>query len=250
MTIGVGYFSNPRIILGCDMEITGVAKYTGNKDNYKWFDNENGVIASVYSGKEDDIRNVWEHLAEKIQERNDNGDTLGVKGVRTILEESLDAAKSKDFRMLIGITKHGDTPSYLRVTYRTPAPAQNWEIIGGGDVELSRYLVDLMNHPMLTAEQAILWGLHIIKTASSYVQGVGHGIKMNVIEEGRVYGFGPDLFLTQLRTFEDYIAGLWSDFCNLSLSESEFKLSVDAFRIGTLALKEKLPRKISFFTEV
>lgn len=244
MTICTGYFSDPKIVLGSDMEITGAAKYKGNKHHYKWFDKETGVVVSVYSGLEDDIRNVWERLTEQIEDRDNKNEQIGVGGARKVLEESLKLVKGKRFRMLVAITKEGERPCYLRAAYRTTSPAKNWEIAGGGDVELARYLVGLMDHGTLTVGQAALWSIYIIKTACSYVHGVGQGIRLTIVEDGRLHHVNGDILEDKLSVFEDYISGMWFDFCNLTMADAEYKQRLENVSNAAAVLKGKLPKHL------
>jgi hypothetical protein len=241
MTIGTGYFSGSKIVLGSDMELTAIAKYRGVKDYFKWFDGEEGIIGAVYSGLEDDLRNVWEKITEEIRKQGNS--ILGVAGVRRILSNSLAVVTKRNFRMLVGITKGGETPLYLRVAYKTVSPGHMWEFIGGGDVELTRYLAGLMTHPSLTTEQAVLWSIYIITAASSYVQGVGQGIRISVVEDGRVHYFNGEVYADKLLTFESYVAGLWFDLFSQNLSKEEYDRRLDAFVVGARAIKDKLPRQ-------
>lgn len=249
VTIGVGYFSaqtGPRIVLGSDMELTAVAKYKAVKNNMKWFDIESGqakgVFASVYAGKEDDMRNVWENFEREIDQQEKTQSHLSCSDVRGILEKALKVVQFRDFQMLVGITKETEQPIYLRASYRTTAPAQNWEVIGGGAVELTRYLIELMNYAHLTVEQAVLWTIYMIHTASSYVQGVGQGIRITINDNGRVHLFDGDIYSANLSTFRDYLSGMWFDFCNLTLSEGEFAKRLDSFRSASIALRRKMPQ--------
>jgi hypothetical protein len=244
MTIGVGYLGLDWIVLGSDMELTGSAKYAGVKDYYKWFAGQKGVIASIYSGREDDMRCVWEELGNRIEVKEKGGLTLEQKDVRIILSESLDAVpidRKSQFQMLVAITKQEKEPMFLRVLHKRVSPATSWEIIGRGDCELSRYLTSWMKTD-LTQYQAVLWSTHLVNTAKSFVQYVGQGIRISVIKGGTVAYMDGDIFSQKLAMMDAYIGGLWRDFCNLELSQQEYEMRLQAFTIGACGARGGIPK--------
>ncbi|MGO9641301.1 MAG: hypothetical protein ACLP1Y_08370 [Candidatus Acidiferrales bacterium] len=243
MTIGVGYLGPDWVVLGSDMELTGVAKYKGVKDYFKWFDGQKGVLAAVYAGVEDDMRCVWEELKNRMEAKENSGEMLGSADVRVILAESLSSVivdAASEFQMLVAITAREKPASFLRVLGKRVSPATSWEVIGRGDCELSRYLMDCMKVG-LTKQQASLWATHIISTAISYVQGVGQGIRLSVVQDGRVERVGANLFSQYLAEMDGYVAGLWFELCNLDTSPNTFSERLQAFTTAISKVRDKIP---------
>jgi hypothetical protein len=244
MTIGVGFSGPDYIILGCDMEMTGVAKYPGIKDHFKWFARELGVIAAIYSGGEDDIRCVWEEIEDRIDAKEKDGTSLEIKDVREILVESLAVVitdRRSTFQMLVAISKREGQIQFLRVFGKRVSPAESWDIIGRGDTELTRYLAHLMPKAV-NQHQALFWTAHIINTANKFIQGVGQGIRLSVVSPGRVHHLYGSLFTDQLAIAESQIAGIWMNLCNIELSREEFSKYCQSFAGVISELKGKIPR--------
>ncbi len=244
MTIGVGYFGTSNIILGSDMELSGIAKYKGIKDHFAAFAPD-GLIASVYAGSEDDMRCVWEEIEDRIETQKNQGASMSVRDVRVILSDSLAAVitdrKSK-FQMLVGIAKNNEQPLFLRVLGKRASPAKDWEIIGVGDCELTRYLTSLLNHPNLTNYQAALWASHIISVANSFVQGVGQGIRLTVLmPRGAIQYMDGDIFSKKMDLVDSYVGGAWFDFCNVELSQDDYETKLHAFTTSILAARGGIP---------
>jgi len=245
MTIGVGFSGPNYIILGCDMEMTGVAKYPGIKDYFKWFARDSGVIAAIYSGNEDDMRCVWEEVEDRIDAKEKESASLEIKDVREILAESLAVVitnRKSTFQMLVAISKDTEGQiQFLRVFGKRVSPAKSWEIIGKGDVELTRYLAHLMPRNV-NQHQALFWTAHIINTANKFVQGVGQGIRLSVVSPARVHHLYGSLFTEQLAIAESQIAGIWMNLCNIELSREEFSKYCQSFAVVISELKGNIPR--------
>jgi hypothetical protein len=243
MTIGVGYLGTDWIFLGSDMELTGVAKYPGLKDYFKWFDEQKGLAAAVYSGIEDDMRCVWEELGKRIQLKENSGIKLEPNDVRAILSESLTLVitdPKSQFQMLVAITKPAHQPVFLKVFRKRISPATSWEVIGA-DCELTRYLISFMRADP-TKYQALLWGTHIVNTACSFAQYVGQGIRLSIVKDGRVEYVDGDIFSRKLSTMDAYIGGLWFDFCNAEMPQQEFEARLQAFTSSILTLRGGIPK--------
>jgi hypothetical protein len=239
MTIGVGYLGDQYVFLGSDMELTKTAKYKGSKDHFKWFNRDTAVIAAIYSGSENDMRCVWEQVENAITERA--GELLGATEVRFVLQESLSLVitdPDSTFEMLVAISLHGEGPLFLRIAGNHIAPARDWELIGGGDVELSRHLTSLMNFgALLTRSQSVMWGTYIIGKATDFVQGVGQGIRLSIVIDGRVHYLDGDIFGPKMKSLEEYVSGVFHDFCNLDLAPDELRKRLDNFPTALLHLR-------------
>jgi len=247
MTIGVGYLGNSNIILGSDMELTGVAKYPGTKDYFTMF-KEHGFVAAVYSGDEDDIRRVWQRVENKIKAGQKVGVLEGLD-VRRYIEETLASTitdKKSQFQMLVAIVGEEESPIFLRTFGKHTSPARGWEIIGRGDCELTRYLTGLMNHPSLTDYQAAIWAAHVINVANSFVQGVGQGIRLSVVyRDGRIQYMDANIFAEKTAEADRYVGGMWFDFCNTAISQEEYDMRLRAFTSRISAVRGGVPKILS-----
>ncbi|HEY4742870.1 MAG TPA: hypothetical protein VIH76_19900 [Candidatus Acidoferrales bacterium] len=249
MTIGIGYAAREWILLCSDMELTsGFAKFKGIKDYFTWFDNQKGVIACVFSDKPDDMHCVWEQVELGIADREKNGSSLTIVDVRTILTQSLKTVfinRRSKFQMLVAISKTGEESQFLRVwnTQVSPVSVGGWEAIGGGDVELTRYLISLMYHQHLSEYQAACWASHMVDIASKFVQGVGQGIRLSLVSNGHIQYMMGEVYSKKMRVVDSYVAGLWFDFCNVDrLTEDEFKTRVKNFADATLVVRGTIPK--------
>lgn len=244
MTIGVGFGGTSCNVLGSDMELSGVAKYKKAKDYFGSFNRGAGVVAAVYSGIEDDMRCVWEELEDRLEARK-SGTPLSVRSVRAILAESLTAVitdrKSK-FQMLVVISNLGEKPKFLRVFGKRLTPARDWEIIGVGDCELTRYLTSQMDNPNLTVYQAALWTSYVINVASSFVRDVGQGIRLTVMNSNpNIQYFDGKIFADRLDDIDRFIRAIWSDFCNAEMDENEFRTRVSSHADNISRLRGRIP---------
>jgi hypothetical protein len=243
VTIGVGYLGQDFVLLGSDMEITKTAKHRARKDFQKWFNDEKGIIAAIYSDSENDMRCVWEQIENELKATKN---VLNAWNVRDILQKSLnivinDPANSQ-FEMLVVISLEGEAPMFLRISRNKIAPAKDWELIGGGDVELSRYLTNLMNFGRsLNQSQAVLWGTYIIETASDFVQGVGQGTSLLVFKDARLHRVSGNVFGPMMKTLEVYISNLFRDFCNLELPEGDFEVLIQNLPKAITQLRGCMP---------
>ena len=230
--------------MGSDMEITGMAKYKGNKDYHAYFNN-GGVIASVYSGLEDDMRCVWEELENRMGLSKSQGGALQIRDLRQLLAESLGAvitSKKSLFQMLVGIVKVGEQPLFLRVHGKRISPAKEWELIGAGDCELTRYLTSLMHYTNLTNQQAALWASHIVSTANLFVQSVGQGIRLSILDpRGTVHYMDGTMFSKSTDIIDKFIGHMWSIVCNLNISEDQCAKLLQEFSAQVLAARKKVP---------
>jgi hypothetical protein len=241
MTIGIGFLDAEEILLGSDMEMTGggTLKYRGSKDHWGWFDGEDGTIAAVYAGLENDMRAVWEKLEEGIYARQSDTSVIGVKGVREVLEHAVDEVigkKKSSFEMLVGISKKQELPLFLKVFGNRVVRADRWELIGYGNCELAHYLLQMFDERgPNTLPQAVLWATHIISTANHFVQYVGQGIRLLVVANGQLHLMDGDMFTQRLAEIERRIAGIWFDACNTKLSPEELKAALDRGITGIIS---------------
>jgi hypothetical protein len=178
MTIGIGYQGTSWTLLGSDMELTGVEEYRGNKHYYNYFDKDRGVVAAVYAGSEDEMRCLWEELSNQI-ESHQSTEPLQI---RSLLEQALQNSildPDSQFQMLVAIS-HPDhnqdflkqsQPYFFRIFKTRVTPAKGWELIGGADCGLTRYLTSMQTQD-ISVSQAFLSAIRVIGLANRFVQGV------------------------------------------------------------------------------
>jgi hypothetical protein len=245
MTIGVGAHVPEGIVLCSDMELTGNAKYKAVKDFQTSFA-DNGILAAIYSGSEDDMLCLWEEIERGIKKEKDAGLNINVNGARSILKQALAVVtfdKKNPFSMLLAIAKENEHSQYLRVVGNRDMPAPPWDVIGVGDCELSRFLITIMDIPNITKYQAFLWSSYIVGLAKSYVRGVGQGVRISFITpQAKIHYMSGDTFSDKMLGASAVIGGLWTDFCNLSISQEEFKKRSDAVYGSLLAIRGRIPR--------
>jgi len=234
MTIGIGFQCYQGVLLGSDMELTKVAKYKGRKHFFKHFDGVEGRIFATYAGLEDDMRCVWEELENGIEEA-EKVKPLTLKGARTVLEEAIRKVirdKKSSFQMLVGMGHSKNDafigpPTFFRCHGPRLVPGRNWEIIGAGDCELTRYLTDLIHPPNPNLQQAALWAAHIIRISNSFVQTVGQGIQLTAIGfDGNYEIFNADGWMPQLKDMESLVGRLWTDIYDTTLPQDEFEENI------------------------
>ena len=247
VTIGVGYYEGDHLILGSDMELTSAAKYKGTKDYHAYFGSAS-TVAAVFAGTEDDMRCVWEDFQKRINTELLTQKSLDIEDVRSLLSSALSAnitdPKSK-FQMLVGIAKEDRHTQFFRVFRKRIVPARGWEIIGYGDSELARYLTSQMSHTSLTPYQAVLWTAHIINIANRFVQSVGQGIRITVLNQrAQMQYLDGEMFAHVMDTMDKNIAGMWFDFCNETLSKDEFIRRQTAFDLAAYRLRDQIPKAI------
>jgi hypothetical protein len=251
MTIGIGYNTERGVVLGSDMEMTGVAKFKGNKHYFKYFDSSQGVMAAVFSGVEDDMRCVWEELEEHV-DTAPKEKPLDVLGARNALTQALGKVikdENSRFQMLVGIGHPENEPAifnkteFFRVSGVRVVPANSWEIIGAGDCELNRYLTSVMDARYIGLYQALLWTAHAIRLSNSFVQGVGQGIQITIVRrDGKLHSLDGELFAPKMSELESSFAGLWADICDLEMPQEEFKQRLKNFSDAVVRNRELLPK--------
>jgi hypothetical protein len=84
--------------------------------------------------------------------------------------------------------------------------------------------------------------IRVIGLANRFVQGVGQGIQLTLIQDGRRYLTDAGIYSQTITELEDAFDGQWSDVCDLSIGEEEFKLRLKAFEEALLRIHEVLPR--------
>jgi hypothetical protein len=239
-------------MLGADMELTGTAKYRGSKHNLWWFDRNKGVIGAVYSGVEDEMRCLDELLAQTIAEE-EKKQPLDIAGVKKVLSrcirEVITNPKSQ-FQMLVGIGHPDINPlfqaphNFFRVYGRRLAPAKNWEIIGRGDCELTRYLTSERPHP-LRPHQALLWMVHVINLSKSFVHSVGQGIQIMIVSgTSKPQFIQGDKLVPKIEQAADLINDLWTNLSDIDATTEEFDSYLKNFSEEISSLRREFPKTV------
>jgi hypothetical protein len=248
MTIGIGYFGPAGVLLGSDMELTGVAKYRGSKQFRLTFNKNRGCIGAIYSGAEDDMRCVWEEFVEE----NIRSGPVSFTGVRNALAVALKRAittkeSKQKFQMLVGVGHpseefFGRENAGWRIWGTRITPAKNWEIIGSGDCELTRYLSSMMDiYP--TPHQAALWVAHILNLSNSFSQNVGQGTEISWIRNtGKIERLRNHSYARRMEQAEGEISSLWADICDLDMSDEEFSQNVADCCRRLAEIRSHIPR--------
>jgi hypothetical protein len=243
MTIGIGFTCDEGLVLGSDMEMTGggTLKYKGMKDYFGFFDDDQGAIGAVFSGVESEMRNVWEKFEENV---SNQPKASGIKGTRKSLEDAVENAigkKKSNFEMLTGLSKRGEKSVLLKTFGNKVYPCGRWEVIGYGNCELSRYLIQAIDHPDNSLPQALLWTAHIINTACQFVQYVGQGVRLTVVRDGHVEYLDGTILTKHLEQIETSIRDIWFDTLNVSLSQDEVKKRLDTSSERILNARGRIP---------
>jgi hypothetical protein len=253
MTIGIGHFGPAGIFLGSDMELTGVAKYRGSKQYKAYYDYElpkaivKGCVGAVFSGIEDDMRRLWEDFRERLGEV----ETKEFSEIKDLLSRSLKTiitSRNSKFQMLVGAAHPGEDlfdreTKGWRVLGNTLSPAQNWEVIGSGDCELSRYLTDSMNWPHLKPQQTAIWMAHILNLSNQFSQQVGQGSEIMWLQNtGKIRSLKTPYLAKLASEIENEISTLWAEICEVDVKEEEFNPLVRSTFESLISIRAKIPK--------
>jgi len=251
MTIGIGYLTNDAVVLGSDMELTGVARFKGHKHFIQYFDKNKGVAIAIYSGLENDIRCVWEEFEERVKREAQRA--LTVPEVRKFLAAALKEVlgnRKSHFQMLVAIAHpdhnpnfFGDPqPAFFRVHGSRITPAKDWEIIGAGDCELTRYLTQVMSRE-LEPRQAALWMTHIIGLSNKLVPTVGQGIRIiSISGAGKFQVADGSPYAQKLDELDEVFAELWADLYEPYLSEEQLEGRIKSFVKDAMRIRKETVR--------